>query len=52
VLTLWNTHTAMTGMAMALQYLLFLFVFMLVVGVIFAIWALMGLAEGANGNRV
>jgi len=47
VLTLWNTHTTFVGMSTALQYLLFVFVGLLLVGVVFAIWALMNLAEGS-----
>lgn len=47
VLTLWNTHTSFTNMAGTLLYMLYLFVTMLLVGVVFAIWALMGLADAA-----
>lgn len=51
LLTTWNNHTSFGNMASALMYLLILFVIMLLVGVIFAIWALMQLAETANGRR-
>lgn len=51
VLTQWNAHTSFVTMASALQYLLFVFVGLLLVGVVFAIWALMNLAEGSNPRR-
>jgi len=50
MLNSWYTHTSFGNMASALLYLLVLFVFMLLVGVIFAIWALMGLAKTANNS--
>jgi hypothetical protein len=48
MLTSWNTHTSFGNMGNALLYCLILFVTLLLVGVIFAIWALMQLAETAN----
>jgi hypothetical protein len=51
VLTQWNSHTDLSIIFNALKWFLWLFVALLLVGVIFAIWALMNLAESANTQR-
>ena len=52
MLASWYAHTSFGNMASALLYTFVLFVAMLLVGVIFAIWALMKLARTGNVRHV
>jgi len=51
ILTQWNTHTSFGNVATHLLYMLYVFVSLLLIGVIFAIWALMKLAKNTDVGR-
>ena len=51
MLVSWETHTSFGGLSSQLLYTLVLFVAMLLVGVVFAIWALMKLARNSEVGR-